>query len=82
DVGTEEGNEFYYSDIIAKEFGTEHKKIFIDSRRLLPHIEKAISAMAEPMVSHDAVAFYLLSEEVSKETKVVLSGQGADEVFA
>lgn len=82
DVGTEEGNEFYYSDIIAKEFGTKHKKIFIDSRRLLPNIEKAISAMAEPMVSHDAVAFYLLSEEVSKETKVVLSGQGADEVFA
>ncbi|WP_286885577.1 N-acetylglutaminylglutamine amidotransferase [Aneurinibacillus sp. UBA3580] len=82
DVGTEEGNEFYYSDIIAKEFGTEHKKIFINSRRLLPNIEKAISAMAEPMVSHDAVAFYLLSEEVSKETKVVLSGQGADEVFA
>jgi asparagine synthase (glutamine-hydrolysing) len=25
DVGIEEGNEFYYSDIIAKEFGTEHK---------------------------------------------------------
>ncbi|MFT9849773.1 N-acetylglutaminylglutamine amidotransferase [Aneurinibacillus sp. REN35] len=82
DVGTEEGNEFYYSDIIAKEFGTKHKKIFIDSRRLLPNIDKAIGAMAEPMVSHDAVAFYLLSEEVSKETKVVLSGQGADEVFA
>jgi asparagine synthase (glutamine-hydrolysing) len=82
DVGTEEGNEFYYSDIIAREFGTTHKKIFIDSRRLLPNVEKAIAAMAEPMVSHDAVAFYLLSEEVSKETKVVLSGQGADEVFA
>ena len=33
------------------------------------------------MVSHDAVAFYLLSEEVSKQRKVVQSGQGADEVF-
>jgi len=38
--------------------------------------------MSEPMVSHDAVAFYLLSQEVSKSYKVVQSGQGADEVFA
>jgi asparagine synthase (glutamine-hydrolysing) len=38
--------------------------------------------MSEPMTSHDAVAFYLLSEEVSRSHKVVQSGQGADEVFA
>jgi asparagine synthase (glutamine-hydrolysing) len=38
--------------------------------------------MSEPMVSHDLVAFYLLSEEVAREVKVVQSGQGADEVFA
>jgi asparagine synthase (glutamine-hydrolysing) len=37
--------------------------------------------MSEPMVSHDAVAFYLLSEEVARHRKVVQSGQGADEVF-
>ena len=34
------------------------------------------------MVSHDCVAFYLLSEEVSKSVKVVQSGQGADEILA
>jgi asparagine synthase (glutamine-hydrolysing) len=45
-------------------------------------VDAAIAAMSEPMVSHDAVAFYLLSEDVSKEVKVVQSGQGADEVFA
>ena len=37
--------------------------------------------MAEPMFGQDAVAFYLLGEQVSKEIKVVQSGQGADEVF-
>ena len=37
--------------------------------------------MSEPMVSHDCVAFYLLSEEVSHSVKVVQSGQGADEVL-
>ena len=34
------------------------------------------------MVSHDCVAFYLLSQEVSKHVTVVQSGQGADEIFA
>ena len=38
--------------------------------------------MSEPMVSHDCVAFYLLTQEVAKHVKVVQSGQGADEVFA
>ncbi|MDO9322085.1 MAG: asparagine synthase-related protein, partial [Pseudomonas sp.] len=39
-------------------------------------------AMSEPMVSHDCIAFYLLSREVAKHCKVVQSGQGADELFA
>ncbi len=34
------------------------------------------------MVSHDCVAFFLLSREVSKSVRVVQSGQGADEIFA
>jgi asparagine synthase (glutamine-hydrolysing) len=38
--------------------------------------------MSEPMVSHDAIGFYLLSQEVSKQVTVVQSGQGADEIFA
>jgi asparagine synthase (glutamine-hydrolysing) len=33
------------------------------------------------MVSQDGIAFYVLGERVSKQVKVVLSGQGADEVF-
>jgi asparagine synthase (glutamine-hydrolysing) len=82
DVGTREGNEFRYSDIIAREFDTDHHKIHVDVTRMLPALDGAIAAMSEPMVSHDAVAFYLLSEEVSKSYKVVQSGQGADEVFA
>ncbi len=81
-VGEEKGDEFTYSDIIARHYGTEHHQIFVDTRRLLPALTRAVRAMSEPMVSHDAVGFFLLSEEVSKDVKVVQSGQGADEVFA
>ena len=81
DVGKEEGNEFRYSDLVARTFGTEHHQIFIDSATLLQHLPGCLSAMSEPMVSHDNIGFYLLSREVSKHVKVVQSGQGADEVF-
>jgi asparagine synthase (glutamine-hydrolysing) len=81
-VGGEVGDEFEYSDIIARRFDTRHHKITVDSRaRLLPELPGCVRAMSEPMVSHDAIGFYLLSEEVSKHVKVVQSGQGADEVF-
>jgi asparagine synthase (glutamine-hydrolysing) len=80
--GGEEGDEFKYSDVIAREFGTDHHQLRIDTARMLPALGDAIGSMSEPMVSHDAVAFYLLSQEVAKHVKVVQSGQGADEVFA
>jgi asparagine synthase (glutamine-hydrolysing) len=81
-AGGESGDEFEYSDIVAERFATKHHQILIDNRRLVPAIDGAVAAMSEPMVSHDCVAFYLLSEEVSREVRVVQSGQGADEIFA
>ena len=81
-VGDVEGDEFRWSDIVADRFGTAHHQIRIGTDRMLPALDGAIGAMSEPMVSHDCVAFYLLSQEVAKHVKVVQSGQGADEVFA
>jgi asparagine synthase (glutamine-hydrolysing) len=78
----ESGDEYFYSDLVAKAFDTDHHKIHIDTSKLVPAIPKTIAAMSEPMVSHDCVAFYLLSAEVSKSVKVVQSGQGADEILA
>jgi len=80
-VGRESGNEFSYSDLIADTFATEHHKIRIASDEMLEHLPDAIAAMSEPMVSHDAIGFFLLSREVARTCKAVQSGQGADEVF-
>jgi len=78
----EKGNEFFYSDQIAEQFKTKHEKIIIDNKSVLSRLPEAFKSMSEPMVAQDAIAFYMLSELVSKEVKVVLSGQGADEGFA
>ena len=81
-VGEHEGDEFEFSDLIAKQFATDHRQIHVPETRLLESLDGALAAMSEPMVSHDAVAFYLLAQEVARSHKVVQSGQGADEVFA
>jgi asparagine synthase (glutamine-hydrolysing) len=81
-AGGEAGDEFRYSDLVAARFGTDHHQIHIPTSQLMDALPGTIGAMHEPMVSYDNVAFYLLSREVAKHTKVVQSGQGADEVFA
>src|SRR3954471_17143710 len=81
-VAGQEGDEFRYSDVIAEHFGTDHHRIRVAGDELAGALDHAIGAMSEPMVSHDVVAFDLLSERVSESIRVVQSGQGADEVFA
>ncbi len=81
DAPEEKGNEFEYSDAVAQMFETEHHQLMVANDQVLPRLPEAFANMAEPMFGQDAVAFYLLSEVVSKEVKVVQSGQGADEVF-
>jgi asparagine synthase (glutamine-hydrolysing) len=80
-VGDVEGDEFRYSDLIAKRFATEHHRLRVDNARAIEALPGTVEAMSEPMMSHDAVGFYLLSQEVSKYVKVAQSGQGADEIF-
>lgn len=82
DQPEEKGNEFEFSDSVAKMYQTRHHKYLIPNAEVLKRLPEAVSNMAEPMFGQDAVAFYLLSEKVSESVKVVQSGQGADEVFA
>ncbi len=82
DIDDEVGSEFEYSDQVVAQFKTQHKKYVVSNSQVLPRLGEAVANMSEPMVAQDAVAFYLLSEQVSKHIKVVLSGQGADEAFA
>nr|MCU0811501.1 N-acetylglutaminylglutamine amidotransferase [Thiobacillaceae bacterium] len=82
DQPEERGNEFEYSDPVAEMYGTRHHKYLIPNSEVLRRLPEAVDQMSEPMFAQDAVAFYLLAEQVSKTVKVVQSGQGADEVFA
>lgn len=82
DTPEESGSEFQYSDQVVERYTTRHHRFRVPNDQVLWRLPEAVDAMTEPMFGQDAVAFYLLSEQVSREVKVVQSGQGADEVFA
>ena len=80
-AGSEKADEFEYSNQIARHFHTRHRQFSIPNHEVMQRLPEAVAQMTEPMVSHDVIAFYLLAQRVSKEVKVVMAGQGADEVF-
>jgi len=80
-AGSEKADEFEFSDQVAHHFRTRHRQFSIANHEVMARLPEAVAQMTEPMVSHDVIAFYLLAERVAKEVKVVMSGQGADEVF-
>jgi asparagine synthase (glutamine-hydrolysing) len=81
DAGEREGNEFEFSDAVARAFDTDHRQIRIETDELVAALPHAIAGMSEPMVSHDCVAFWLLAQDVRRDRTVVQSGQGADEIL-
>ncbi len=80
-INEEQGDEFYFSDLVSNNYSNNHHKIKIGNDQLFDNLDMVIENMPEPMSSQDASAFFLLAREVSKKQKVVLSGQGADELF-
>jgi asparagine synthase (glutamine-hydrolysing) len=60
-AGGEGGDEFRWSDVVAERFATDHHQLRIPTGDVLAVVPETVAAMSEPMVSHDVVAFYLLS---------------------
>jgi asparagine synthase (glutamine-hydrolysing) len=74
DQPEEKGSEFEYSDPVAARYQTRHHKYLIPNDQVLQRLPEAVTCMAEPMVGQDAVAFFLLAEQVSQAVKVVQGG--------
>jgi asparagine synthase (glutamine-hydrolysing) len=80
-AGFETTNELAYAREAAQAIGAEYHEIFIgdDSLELL---DSMVYHMDEPVGDAAFLALLVLSREARKEVKVVLAGEGADELFA
>lgn len=66
---------------VAARYGTDHHEIVVrpDALRVLPAL---VHHFGEPFADSSAVPVYYVSELAHRNVKVVLSGEGGDEVFA
>lgn len=65
---------------IAEEIGTNHHEIILD-KGCIQELPKIIYHLDEPVSDPSAIPIYYLSGLAAKHVKVVLSGEGADELF-
>lgn len=77
-----EGNEVDEAAEFAGYIGAIHKNVVIDDFDFIKVLDKVAWFMDEPTATSSAIPLYYLTEEISKDVKVVLTGQGADEPLA
>lgn len=73
-------NELRYARRIAEKFGTEHEE-FILEPKALELTEKLVRHLDEPFGDFSIFPTYLVSKMARSRVKVILSGDGGDEIF-
>lgn len=74
-------NEFEYAKIVSEQYHTNHMEILLSSNDYIYTMEKLIGYKDSPLSVPNEVPLYLMSKELKKSITVVLSGEGADEIF-
>lgn len=80
-IGFDEVNEFKDSRHAAKYLNTDHHEIKISAEEYFSKLPDIFWHFDEPVADPSAVALYFVAWETAKKVKVVLSGEGADELF-
>ena len=76
-----EMNERIYAEEIARKNLLELKTTMIRGSDYIEYLDSCVTALEEPISNLSGLANYFLSKEVNKDSmKVVLSGQGSDEI--
>lgn len=77
----EEFEEIVYAKIVAEKIGAEHIIVQPTFNDLKNNLKKIIWHLDEPIATASPISEFMLAERASKDVKVVLGGQGADELF-
>lgn len=77
----EPDDELKYARLVADRFKTDHKEIIIKPKEIQKVLTEIVWHQDEPLADGGGIATYLTAKEVSKYVKVVLVGEGGDELF-
>ena len=77
----EKYNEIDFAKTLSDEIGVEHHSKLITADEYWGNIRKVQYHMDQPLADASCIALYFVSKIASEYVKVVLSGEGADELF-
>ena len=80
-IGFDTTNELPFAQITARHLKTNHHEFKISRHSILKYLDEMIYHMDEPIGDPGFLPIFVLSKQVKKFNKVVLSGDGGDEVF-
>lgn len=77
-----EANELEYARIVARAFKTDHREVVVSPQQFFTALPKLVWHEDEPLAHPSSVALYFVSELAARHVKVVLTGEGSDELLA
>jgi asparagine synthase (glutamine-hydrolysing) len=83
-VGTPGCSDLAHAAVVARALETTHHEIHIDAKAIESELEEIVYHLEsyDADLVQSAVPCYFVSREAAKHVKVVLTGEGADELFA
>lgn len=84
-IGFDDGGNFSelkYAREVANHIGSNHHEIVIGKNEFLGFMDDFVKYSDEPLADLASIPLYFVSKLASKHVKVVLSGEGADEILA
>ena len=77
-----EANELEYARLVADTFKTNHHEIIVSPEQFFAALPRLVWHEDEPLAHPSSVALYFVSKLASEHVKVVLTGEGSDELLA
>jgi asparagine synthase (glutamine-hydrolysing) len=78
----DEASELPFARLVAERYRTDHTEIRLDANRYLDLLPELIHKRDAPLAVPNEVPLYEMSHVLKQDITVVLSGEGADEIFA
>jgi len=77
-----EANELEYARIVARAYRTDHHEVIVSSEDFFATLPRLVWHEDEPLAHPSSVALYFVSALAARHVKVVLTGEGSDEMLA
>jgi asparagine synthase (glutamine-hydrolysing) len=74
-------SELPYAGLVARQYHTDHHELVLEEEGFADHLEKLTWIRDSPLSEPADVPLYLLSQMARRDVKVLLSGEGSDELF-